>query len=162
MNLVKIIIFGTFLTFHTVAAPLDSAAVEDATKFLEQNCGLVDIHFHNSILKEIQGSYSSTLFYDSLSSENDTTMRVDIKDSSIETSMINGGPRRLEKMSFFCTGTYKTNGSLFYVTYSQSDAFIYISRTLGKQLTFGDYSLMIMYKDKRGPRSMNFILKKVK
>lgn len=119
MNLVKaVIIFGAFLTFHIVAAPLDSAAMKNATRFLEQNYGLSDIHFHNSILKEIQGSYVSALFYDSIESENDTTMRVVIKDSTIETSMINGGPRRVEKTSFFCTGTYKTNGSLFYVNYT--------------------------------------------
>jgi hypothetical protein len=163
MNLVKaVIIFCAFLTFHTVAAPLDSAALKDAAKYLEQNCGLSDIHFHSSILKEIQGSYASTLFYDSLTSENDTTMRVIIKDSSIETSIIDGGPHKVEKMSFFCTGTYKANGSLFYVNYSLSDSFIYITRAQGKQLNFGDYSLMIMYKDKSGPRSMNFIIKKVK
>jgi hypothetical protein len=163
MNLVKaVIIIGAFLTFYTVAAPLDSAAMKDAATYLEQNCGLVDIHFHNSILKEIQGSYASTLFYDSIESENDTTMRVIIKDSSIETSMISGGPRRVEKTSFFCTGTYKTNGSLFYVNYSLEDSFIYITQAQGKQLNYGDYALMITFKDKNGPHTMNFIIKKVK
>jgi len=147
--------------FSSFASPVDSTAMKEISAFLNDNAGVINVKFHPSILKNIQGTYVSTFYYDSTNNEADTTFRLVVSDSAMETSITGTTTKRVEKTAFFCTGTYKSSNTELFVNYSTNDVFMFLTSAQEKYKDYGDWSILIMYQDKNGPHSMHFILKKI-
>jgi hypothetical protein len=144
------------------AAVPDSASMADNAQFLDEHFGISKVTFSQSILKELQGTYTSTLFYDSIYKEVDTSFVMNVSDTFVETKSLINKIVRTEKTAFFAKGTDTESGSEIFITYSEDNVFLILTKTSGSDTRYGEYSLLILYQDSFGPATMNFILRKAK
>lgn len=146
----------------TQAVMPDSASVKDNAAFIDNNFGISNVILSQTIAKDIQGVYTSTLFYDSSNSEYDTSFVMNVSDTYIETKNLITNITKTEKTAFFARGTHTVSGADMFITYSENDVFLILTKATGNYTRYGEYSLLILYLDRNGPASMNFILRKVK